>query len=391
MTEPNQATNLMTTTTTPQTRIAIIGAGLTGLITAALLEHKFAELGLALTTDIFEKSAGVGRLTTRYKKPEPEQQKQYQFEFGAQYFTAKSTEFQEFITPWVNTGTLTPWHAKVATINLTENGSDDITATEQWGDKQPRYISCPKMTSWGRALARELNQTMLHYKTRVAPLNDPDQDQSPLTRLFDIDGNALGRFDWVICTAPTVQASELLANTSFQYKENIAQTKMLACYTLMLGWQDSSRLPNSLIKEVWDILEVVEPIEETGASSSLGGSRVFVEHNKPNREGVLSSVTIHVDNDWSEQHVDKDVDSVKIVLLAKAKQILDWDEYSEPDHVDCHRWRYAATAQDSQSAPNLLLDTRKQWIVSGDWCGGGRIESCFEMAALSVAAIAPTY
>lgn len=388
MTEPNQANNTVTTTTKPQTRIAIIGAGLTGLMTATLLERKFTEQRLSLAIDIFEKSAGVGRLATRYKQPidaKAEDDKQYQFEFGAQYFTAKSAAFQGFLEPWVADSVLTPWHAHVA--NVAQGDSDtkssgDITVTEHWGDEQPRYISCPKMTSWGRALAKALNQTTLHYKTRVAPLSDPDleSDNSAATRLFDTEGKALGEFDWVIYTAPTVQASELMAESSFEFKEDIKRSKMLACYTLMLGWQDSSRLPNSLTKKVWDILEVVEPIEETGASSSLGGSRVFVEHNKPQRDHVLPSVTIHADNDWSEQHVDDDIDSVKAVLLAAAQQLLDWDEPNAPDHVDCHRWRYAATAKGSQSAPDLLLDRRKQWIVSGDWCSEGRIESCFEMA-----------
>ncbi|MDO5768958.1 MAG: NAD(P)-binding protein [Psychrobacter sp.] len=411
MTQAHQAPNLLTPniilTGTP-TRIAIIGAGLTGLMTAALLERQFAELGELLTIDIFEKSAGVGRLATRYNKPKTAidnqlNDQQYQFEFGAQFFTAKSAEFQRFLKPWIKTGTVTPWHAKVAKLDKAINraNASECTVTEQWGEEQPRYISSPKMSSWGRALAQDLTQTILHYKTRVAPLADDNfgwdkaVNSRRQTQLFDDNGNDLGVFDWVISTAPSVQASELMAETSFAHKEVLSHAKMLACYTLMLGWQDKSHLPDSLVDIEWDILEIEG--SDKGANSNLG--RVFIEHNKPQRDDILPSVTIHASNRWSEQHVDDDLDTVTAALLDEAQQLLSWDKTCAPDHIDCHRWRYAATANSAQTtcesesqfnpsmADNLLLDKQKQWLVIGDWCLEGRIESCFEIAKLSADAV----
>lgn len=385
----------------PATRIAIIGAGLTGLITATLLERKFAQMGRALAIDIFEKSAGVGRLATRYKQPNVNQAggqdntpaKQYQFEFGAQFFTAKSTDFQAFIAPWIESGMVSAWQASVAKA---ERVSDDVAITqtalpttpiEPWSDDQPRYISSPKMTSWGRALAKDLTQTTLHYKTRVAPLTDANLrgDNSSQTELFATEGKSLGRFDWVICTAPSVQASELLANSSFVYNQQIAQAKMLACYTLMLGWQAESKLPKGIAAKAWDVLEVGESKE--GQLSSI--SRVFIEHHKPQRDHVLPSVTIHASNEWSQAHVDDELETVQAVLLADAQRVLGWDKLSAPDYVDCHRWRYAATANttDKGRMSGVLVDDTKQWLVSGDWCAEGRIESCYQMGVASVNAI----
>lgn len=376
--------------TTSPTRIAIIGAGLTGLITATLLERKFAELGQALKIDIFEKSGGVGRLATRYKKPtnpaesgNSEQDKQWQFEFGAQFFTAKSSEFQQFIQPWLTQDVITPWCAQVAQLTATEDSKPVIALSEQWGTAQPRYISSPKMTSWGRALASELQHTTLHYKTHVAPLADShiERNTNVKTALSDNKGNALGLFDWVIITAPTVQANELLESSSFAFQQQIAQRKMVACYTLMLGWQDSNNLPVSMADATWEVLEVA------GANQGASIGKLFIEHTKPQRDQVLPSVTVHADNDWSEQHVDDDIDSVKAKLLAAVQQILGWTDSQAPQHIDCHRWRYAATATESQTSPTLYSDREKQWLVSGDWCGQGRIESCYQQAALSVAHI----
>lgn len=418
MTEANQVLNSPAPTTkvkaTPP-RIAIIGAGLTGLMTATLLERKFAELGQALTIDIFEKSAGVGRLATRYKSPNPKQDRHYQFEFGAQFFTAKSREFQQFLAPWIESGTVTPWHAKVATLNMplndnaNVNDAGNISVTEQWGDEQPRYISSPKMTSWGRALAKALTQTSIHYKTRVAPLSDSHINSSsevnsrPQTQLFDTDGNYLGVFNWIICTAPSVQASELLANTSCEFKDEIAQAKMLACYTLMLGWKDPEALPNLIKNNAWDVLEINNPLPksdlEVTSLSSLDS--VFIEHHKPQRDELLPSMTIHASNKWSEQHVDDDIESIKATMLTEAQRILGWGESYAPEHIDCHRWRYAATARGLVSeglttqtpslsqqaaklpANKLLIDKSKRWIVTGDWCVEGRIESCYQIARLT--------
>lgn len=400
---PHAATPPIKATDIP-TQIAIIGAGLTGLITATLLERQFADLGKPLTIDIFEKSAGVGRLATRYKKPEIKtdnqlDNKQYQFEFGAQFFTAKSAEFQQFLAPWLEAGTVTPWHAKVAHLQtaLTPASASKFIVTEEWGEPQPRYISSPKMSSWGRALAKALTQTTLHYKTRVAPLTDSNfglhkaTSSRPQTHLVDDNGSDLGVFDWVICTAPNVQASELMAASSFAHKEAISQAKMLACYTLMLGWQDQTHLPTALRQANWDILDIEGLDKEV--DSRLG--RVFIEHTKPQRSDILPSITIHASNEWSEQHVDDDLESVKATLLADAQQLLGWDESCAPDHIDCHRWRYAATqlgaksplSSDKVTSEGLLVDRQKQWLVAGDWCLEGRIESCFEIATLAVSAV----
>lgn len=380
-------------------RIAIIGAGLTGLVTATLLERRFAALGQTLTIDIFEKSAGVGRLATRYQKPNPKHDKQYQFDFGAQFFTAKTAEFQAFLEPWLQSGVITAWHAKLATVTQKaaaksdNNGgeanavmpTESIELTESWSDAQPRYISSPKMTSWGRALAQALTATTLHYKTQVAPLSDSAAENTGAhqTQLFDREGRGLGKFDWVICTAPAKQAAELMVHTGFEGKQAIAEATMLACYTLMLGWQDPVKLPASLAAGNWDILQVESAA--TAASSRLG--RIFVEHHKPQRQHLLPSVTIHAANDWSEQHVDDELTAVTQRLLADAQQLLGWQETTAPNHIDCHRWRYAATLSANLAAKGALIDQQRQWIVSGDWCAEGRIESCYQMAYETTEAI----
>ena len=368
-------------------KIAIIGGGLTGLFTATLLEHAFIEANgksAEPKITIFEKSRSVGRLATRYRT-DSETQKNWQWAFGAQFFIAKSDDFQQFIKPWLVTGLLQPWCAKVVSLTPIDdnNQTPDIKPKEQWSSNQARYISTPKMTSWGRVLADELKHTTLNFKTRVAPLTKEHSieknDTNNKTQLFDENGNSLGSFDWVICTAPNGQAVDMMANSGFSEQAKISEAQMQACYTLMLGWDKGQALPAALNTQenCWDVAYVQDSIID----------RIFIEHQKPAHSELLPSVTVHARNDWSEQHVDDDIETVKAGLLRAAKQALSWNDKSTPSQVDCHRWRYAATITNNKAELGILVDKDKQWIVSGDWCGQGNIESCYQMAAQTVARI----
>lgn len=383
-------------TDTLSPRVAIIGGGLTGLLTATLLERASSQNhNHALTPHItiFEKSRSVGRLATRYRT-DSDTSKNWQWAFGAQFFTAKTTRFQAFVAPWLDTGLLQPWCAKVAELTPASGSqhnnaqSPNIKTKEQWDTVHARYISTPKMTSWGRELAAALKHTNIVFKTRVAPLaqfaqspsqhrikhqNEQHQNEKQ-TELFDETGASLGWFDWVICTAPNGQAVELMADSGFSQQDNITQPQMQACYTLMLGWDDSQPLPATLNNQLapqWDVAYVNSTVLD----------RIFIEHHKPEHDGLLPSVTIHARNDWSQIHVDDDIEAVKEQLLQAAKQALGWDENSAPSQIDCHRWRYAATIVDTDTeALGILVDESKQWIVSGDWCTKGNIESCYQAA-----------
>ena len=388
-------------------KIAIIGSGLTGLFTATLLERTFSQVNDKQISDsqvndkslipeitIFEKSRSVGRLATRYRT-DSHTNKNWQWAFGAQFFTAKSASFQQFIEPWLQTSLLQHWCAQVVSLTPinANNQTADIQFKEQWSRVQARYISMPKMTSWGRALADELQHTTIKFKTRVAPLAQYNQTLankiSKKTELFDEEGSSLGSFDWVICTAPNGQAIELMASSNFSEVEKITEPQMQACYTLMLGWNDKQPLPEALsCQEIaWDVAYVQDSILD----------RIFIEHQKPAHDELLPSITIHTRNDWSEQHVDADIDTIKVQLLAAAQQALSWNEESAPSQIDCHRWRYAATVKvsntvstniDSNKEPlGILVDNEQQWIVSGDWCGQGNIESCYQVAIQTVARI----
>ena len=130
--------------------IALIGAGLSGLVAAQQLRSTAG-------VTVFEKSRGPsGRLSTRDAPP-------YQFDHGAQYFTARSQAFREFLKPLIAAGHVGEWNAEIVDLD-----SDRKQAAQKRGGGKPVYVAIPKMNQFGKALASGLT---IHYSTRAISLN----------------------------------------------------------------------------------------------------------------------------------------------------------------------------------------------------------------------------
>ncbi len=110
-------------------KVAIIGAGLAGLTAANILKD-------SVEITIFEKSRGVsGRMSTRYADP-------YYFDHGAQYFTAKSFEFKEFLKPMIDQGIIKNWQA-----NFVEIKNSEIINQKSWDNEYKHYVGSPRMNA----------------------------------------------------------------------------------------------------------------------------------------------------------------------------------------------------------------------------------------------------
>ena len=102
-------------------RLAIIGAGLSGLTLAGELDG-FAEV------TVFDKSPRVGgRIATRLGED-------FQFDYGAQFFTARSVAFQNYLKPLIAIGRVAEWHPRVITL-----GDDRKSYRRDWFE--PHYVA----------------------------------------------------------------------------------------------------------------------------------------------------------------------------------------------------------------------------------------------------------
>lgn len=311
------------------TRIAIIGAGLAGLVVAR-------ELHAGHDVTVFEKARGVGgRMSTRYAGD-------FRFDHGAQFFTAKDKAFQAYLQPMIDAGVVAPWHARFAEITGTE-----MTHQRQWGDEFPHYVGVPGMNAVQKYLADGLRLRTASEVIRCERVNGHWQLQLSDSTRFDAD--------WLIVTAPMPQARELLRSSI-----DIGTSQpMKACYAMMLGFADD-------LQTDFDAARVLD----------ADISWVSRNNTKPGRPPE-PTVVVHATNAWADAHVDGDIDEVQKHLAAELKRTTGIDA-STAAFATTHRWRFANI--DKQTGPTCLFDADLQLGVCADWLIRGRVESAFQSA-----------
>ncbi len=315
------------------TKIAIIGAGLSALTAAHLLKNH-AEITL------FEKAHGVGgRMSTRRTKS-------YLFDHGAQYFTARTKPFQDFIQPLINEGIIERWNARYVKFN-----DNQIVDRINWIDEEPRFVGVPSMNNVAKYLANNLD---IHLNTCIVSLEYKEKWQ-----LINQEGIEYRDFDWVISTAPSPQATELLPR-SFEYYDDIQTIKMQACFSLMLGYEQSFQLE-------------FEAAHITNSDLSW----IAANSHKPCRTECFT-LMVHSSERYAEAHIEDDLEKVMEHLIAETSRITGHD-VSIADYKTIHKWRYANNTNRKENTP-ILLDQVNQLAVCGDWCLGGRVEGAFTSA-----------
>lgn len=309
-------------------RIAIIGAGMSGLTVANQLKQQ-------TTIELFEKSRGVsGRMSTRYADP-------FQFDHGAQDFTVRDPAFKEFLAPHIESGLLKEWKPK---LMLLEKGKQ--ARERQWSDIH--YVPTPKMNSLCIKLAEDLN---VKLNTEIIKVEQKDDDWF----LYSKDNNRYGPFDWVITSIPAAQTIKLLPS-AFTKNTNIKNVVMNGCYSVMIAMEQP-------FPWEWQAAIVKNsPI-----------SWMAINSNKPDR-GVHNTLLVQTDNQWAEDRINADTTEIQSLIIKELSCLLSHD-FSKTSYITTHRWRYAETKQ--PAGVDYHLDHDQKLGACGDWFIKGRIEAAF--------------
>ena len=312
------------------TRVAIIGAGISGLVVARELQGNHS-------VTVFEKSRGFGgRMASRYDN-------EFEFDHGAQFFTAKTPDFRRYLQPLIDNGSVASWHARFAEIRQGE-----IVSRRDWDDDFPHFVGAPRMNAIGKFLAKGLE---VRRNTTVTRL----ERESGRWRLKDNEGSDLGCFDWVVLAMPAAQAATLAQDNSRLCKLTAA-IEMRACFALMLGFDTPLRLP-------WQAALVHD----------ADVSWISVNSSKPGRPAPYTLV-VHSTNAFADANIDNDIDDVIARLLAETGNVLG----ENVDHAaSCRlqRWRYANAG--NRDGDSFFVDESVQLAACGDWFMQGRVEAAF--------------
>ena len=167
----------------PRPRVAVIGAGMSGLICARTL------FSYGMQVAVFEKSRGFGgRMATRRTAEGPT------FDHGAQYFTVRDERFERCVRSWQQDGIVAHWGGKIGVLT---NG--DL----EWQPKTtPRFVGVPGMNAVCRHLAADLKT---QFRTRVGP---PQTEAWPLATV-----RRTGQTPWRIRLRRYIRSSAAVCRT----------------------------------------------------------------------------------------------------------------------------------------------------------------------------------
>ena len=313
-------------------KIAVIGAGLSGLSVASLLKDD-AEI------TIFEKSRGLGgRIATRRAEP-------YFFDHGAQYFTVRTKAFQDFIQPLIEEGVIEQWNARYVEID-----GNKIIDRNKLVDYGPRYVGVPGMNKISKRLAESLG---IQLNTKIVSM-----ERENTWKIKSESGQIYSNFDWVILAVPAPQAADVLPK-DFKYYSDINAIKMRPCFALMLGFEKSLQLE-------FEAAHII--------NSDL--SWIAINSDKPGRSDKYTIIA-HSSAEYAESNIVGDLENIKQHMIAEVSRITGYD-VSGADYKKVHFWKYARN-ENQENSP-IFLDSDHNIAACGDWCMGGRVESAFTTA-----------
>ena len=300
--------------------LLVLGSGIAGLAAARLAEDD------GKTVLVIDKGRQLGgRVSTRRRDG-------FGFNHGAQFVTAKGTEFASLL-------------AKATAAGNTKNW--------QISDDKIVQIGTPSMRDLPQFMATGL---MIRQQTEITQI----AHHGGHIGFFDKDG-LVATGQQAIITAPAAQTSKLLADLY----PDLAATAGLAsydpCWTIMLGLEGDHGLGTA-------------PLRDEVAGIALG----VPEFTRSNQQSSLDApaLTIQATGAWSQQHLQDDPQMV-IKSLCQIWQNLTGKPLDNISTATAHRWLFAKVITAAPSdAPRLSNDGKL--AIAGDWLGGPRVEQAFD-------------
>jgi predicted NAD/FAD-dependent oxidoreductase len=318
-------------------KVAIIGAGLCGATAAAELVRS------GHTVSVFDKGRSVGgRMSSKRTEAG-------YLDMGAQYFTARSENFQRQVQSWLDAGCVEVWNCNTASLTCDEGRS----VLERSPDQQLRYIGTPSMQAPVKAVLAGISVTT---NCRIHSL----QRQEAGWTLVDESGERHTGFSSVLLTTPPTQAGQLLV-----------QSGLPGLFTAQ----------DSLLEPCWAVAMRTAKTPSAEAIFCQHPKLRFISH-QATKSGRNSCYVLHFNADFSRGNIEQPAEFWFAQAAEIAHSALGLDDPIEP--VAAHRWLYASQHPELEPPGIIALPEDKLWL-GGDWSYGGRVENAW-LAGVDLAA-----
>lgn len=282
---------------------------------------------------VLDKGRGVGgRMATRRLE-------RARLDHGAQYFSAKTPEFQRLVQDLSAEGVVMKWP-------MERDSTADVSFDH------PRYVGVDGMNAVAKAVARNLtvltNETVVSFRAEASGW------------VVETESGGQYRADSLLITIPAPQALSLAQKCGFMLeatdRDAIAAITYRPCIAVMVALNQTGRIP------------------APGAIRYESGDIAWVADNT--QKGISPdqpSVTIHANADFSQAHFDDDLNEIGRQLI---NQIHDYIPTDAVSAVQVHRWRYSL-ADGRHPDPFLSATAPFSLLFGGDGFGAGNVEGAF--------------
>ena len=313
----------MTKPNSPPVDTLIIGSGLAGLSAAKKLSSK------SLKVVVIDKGRGVGgRLAARRIG-------EAVFDNGAQFFTARSEDFQACVNQWIKAGVAEQWYKSYPGQT---NG-------------HPRYRGVPTMASIAKHLAKE--QTHLQSTRAESLCHDGCLWRVQLESKEVIEARS------VIITSPVPQTLELLNQGDTQLPSPILERLQKIQYESCIA--------------VMAVLDGPTNLVDPGALALEQGPIAWISDNAKKGVSPIPAITIHASGNYSAAHFSHDRLAVGKELIEQARPL-----FGDANVIDfqVHGWLYSKPIITDNDACLLVSDGLKMppLVLAGDAFAGPRFE-----------------
>jgi renalase len=338
------------------TEIAIIGAGMTGLTCARVLQ----QAGYPVV--VLEKSRGVGgRMATRRIQDAIA-------DHGTCYLAPQGEQFRQLLQNFISQDIVQIWTEAIYTLDATGQLHPPDAS-----DRAPRYIAPAGMTAIPKSLALGLDIRLNHRVINLA-LNSDNLWHLTL-EASQPDGTASSVFTAaaVILAIPAPQAVMLLQplagkELSVAALKPLEAVNFAPCISVMAGYP---------LEREADWMEQYPGVKAIASCHHSNLAWIGVDSSKRPSSSHLVLV-VQSTADFARAALDEiDLHPVGQALLQQVAILAPW--IATPEWMQVHRWRYAfATHPLSESF--WSAETPAPLVCTGDWCGGQRVEDALQAA-----------